>query len=55
MPSEPVVLGGDSGPGALPSEHSFRGRIADIWLARGHVEHGATLVAKATLRRSLWG
>ncbi len=46
MPSEPVVLGGDSGPGALPGEHKFRGRIAEIWLARGHVEHGVTLVAR---------
>jgi len=55
MPSEPVVLGGDSWPGALPGEDRFRGHIAEIWLARGHIEHGATLVAKATLRRSPWG
>lgn len=55
MPSEPVALGGDSGPGALPGEHGFRGRIAEIWRARGHIKHGATLVAKATLKRSPWG
>ena len=52
MPSEPVVLGGDSGPSALPGEDRFRHRIAEIWLAGRHVEHGATLAANATPQRS---
>ena len=30
MPSDPGALGGDSGPGALPGEHGFRGRSAEM-------------------------